>query len=81
MKILSHGRIEIHRKIIAMRIEVISSPNEAKKVQGNVLEIFIADWLKVQGYEIDTNVRVTGCELDLLCRNAVSGRTIYVERK
>lgn len=64
-----------------MRIEVICVSDEAKKAQGDALEIFVSKWLRVQGYAVERNVRMTGCELDLLCKNDVSGKRLYVECK
>ncbi len=37
--------------------------------------------MRIQGYQVIKQVRITGCELDLLCKHEVSGKSIYVECK
>ncbi len=64
-----------------MLIEVIANNDSPKKNQGDVLENFAAEWLKIYGYSIAKNVRKTASELDLLCNDTVSGKQIYVECK
>ena len=64
-----------------MLIEVIASSGCSKTDQGNILEDFAAEWLKIYGYEVTQNIKKTACELDLLCTNTVNGRQIYVECK
>ena len=64
-----------------MLIEVIARGGAPKIEQGNILENFAAEWLKSYDYVIVRNIRKTACELDLLCKNAVNGREIYVECK
>ena len=59
-----------------MIIEVIASNGCPKTDQGNILENFAAEWLKIYGYEVTQNIRKTACELDLLCNNTVNGRQI-----
>src|SRR5208337_5024186 len=51
------------------------------KEKGDLLEGVANDLLKAQSYEVATQVRLTACELDLLCEHKVSGKTIYVECK
>ena len=64
-----------------MRIEVIKNKDEAQKQQGDILENFIEELMDVLGYKVIRNVRFTSCELDLLCKNKVSEKEIYVECK
>lgn len=64
-----------------MHIEVIANSDSPKKNQGDVLENFAAEWLKIYGYSVTQNVRKTASELDLLCNDTVSGKQIYVECK
>lgn len=64
-----------------MNIEVICKEGEAKKSQGDALEAFVAKWIKSQGYVVHRNLRLTACEIDLLCKKEVSGQEVYVECK
>ena len=64
-----------------MLIEVIKSLEGAQNEQGNVLERTAVELLKIRGYKVQTQLRMTGVELDLLCHDDVSGKTIYVECK
>lgn len=64
-----------------MRIEVAAPQNASTKEKGDLLEQFASDLLKTQNYEVDTEVRVTASELDLLCKHRVNQRVIYVECK
>jgi hypothetical protein len=64
-----------------MNIEVATSTDATTKEKGDLLEQLAADFLKTQGYEIDTEVRVTASELDLLCKHKVNKRIVYVECK
>jgi len=65
-----------------MHIEVTASRDEPQQtVKGNLLEQLAEELLRVQGYTVSTQVRVTASELDLLCTHKVSGKQIYVECK
>jgi hypothetical protein len=64
-----------------MKIEVVIKAKAPNKEKGDLLEGVASDLLKAQSYEVTTQVRVTACELDLLCEHKVSGKTIYVECK
>jgi len=64
-----------------MKIEVTTKPDAIPKEKGDLLETLASDLLKAQSFSVTTQVRVTGCELDLLCEHTVSGKTIYVECK
>ena len=64
-----------------MQIEVASLPDIPAKAKGDLLERFAEDFLRTQSYEVETQVRVTAAELDLLCKHRVNGRTLYVECK
>ena len=64
-----------------MQIEVIKSQDGAQNEQGNVLENTAIELLRIRGYKVQTQLRMTGVELDLLCHDDVSGKTIYVECK
>ncbi len=64
-----------------MRIEVATLPDAAPKDKGDLLENISSDFLKMQNYEVETQVRVAASELDLLCRNRVNRKKIYVECK
>src|SRR6266436_6505922 len=62
-----------------MQIEVASTPNTPPKEKGDLLEKFAKDFLRTQNYEVETQVRVTAAELDLLCKHRVNGRTLFDE--
>jgi len=64
-----------------MRIEIATAPDQTNKEKGDLLERFAADFLRTQGYSVETQVRVTAAELDLLCTHRVSGRRLYAECK
>ncbi|MFT6901452.1 MAG: hypothetical protein ACJAXS_001643 [Colwellia sp.] len=64
-----------------MKIEVSCEKGEANKAKGDLFEHLSRDLLKAQNYEVIEEVRVTGSELDLLCKHNVSNKEIYVECK
>ena len=64
-----------------MKIEVTTKPDATPKEKGDLLETLARDLLRSQSFSVTNQVRVTGCELDLLCEHTVSGKTIYVECK
>lgn len=64
-----------------MQIEVATTPSSSTKDKGDLLESISEHVLKHQHYEVDTQVRKTACELDLICRHRVSTRTVYAECK
>ena len=64
-----------------MQIEVATFPESTTKEKGDLLEDIANDFLRMQNYEVDTEVRVVGSELDLLCKHRVTKKIIYVECK
>lgn len=64
-----------------MKIEVATKHDATPKEKGDLLETLASDLLRAQSFSVTTQVRVTACELDLLCEHTVSGKTIYVECK
>jgi len=64
-----------------MRIEVATAPNTPNKEKGDLLERVAGQVLKTQSYVVTEQVRVTGSELDLLCKHQVNNRKLYVECK
>lgn len=64
-----------------MQIEVLKSDNAANKDKGDLLEHLARHILQIRGYEVAEQLRVTGMEIDLLCREKVSEKEIYVECK
>lgn len=64
-----------------MHIEVATSRSQSSKDKGDLLENLAAELLRTQSYDVETEVRRTASELDLLCRHSVSNRQIYVECK
>ena len=65
----------------AMRIEVATAQTATTKQKGDLLESLAARLLRTQNYSVETEVRRTGSEVDLLCTHDVNGRRIYVECK
>lgn len=64
-----------------LKIEVACKETDSTKSKGDLLENLANDLLIAQGYEVIEEIRITGAELDLLCKHRVSGKTIYVECK
>lgn len=64
-----------------MIIEVACLDSDSTKDKGDLLEQLASNLLKAQGYTVINEIRVTGAELDLLCKHTVSGKEIYVECK
>ncbi len=63
------------------RIEVAASPESPTKEKGDLLERLAVQLLEIQNYEVTTQLRITGSELDLLCEHRVSRKAVYVECK
>src|SRR5215216_2889867 len=64
-----------------MEIEVAVPQEYTTKQRGDLLEELAADFMKVQGYQVEQEVRVTASELDLLCKHKINKRIVYVECK
>lgn len=64
-----------------MKIEIACRPEDSTKDKGSLLENLAADLLSAQSYKVIKEIRLTGAELDLLCKHEVSGKEIYVECK
>jgi Holliday junction resolvase-like predicted endonuclease len=64
-----------------MRIEIADVAGVPSKAKGDLFEAFAADLLRTQNYEVETQVRVTASELDLLCIHRVNQKRLYVECK
>jgi len=64
-----------------MLIEVLKRADAANKEKGDLLEKLAEDIMASRGYEVVSQLRVTGSELDLLCKDRVSGKEVYVECK
>lgn len=62
-------------------IEIAVLPTSTTTDKGNLLEGLAKDLLEAQNYAVETNVRITATELDLLCKNKINGKEIYVECK
>jgi hypothetical protein len=54
-----------------MQIEVIAQEGEPQKNKGDLLEALIRVFMLNQGYQVIKQVRLTGSELDLLCKHEV----------
>ena len=65
-----------------MRIEVAVTNGDSSKQRGDLLEDLSKKILEIQNYEVETQIRNTGMELDLLCKNRANhSKRIYVECK
>lgn len=64
-----------------MDIEVAVPQEYTTKQKGDLLEELVADFMKVQGYIVEREVRITASELDLLCKHKVTKKIVYVECK
>ncbi len=65
-----------------MRIEVAVTDGDSSKQRGDLLEDLSKKILEIQNYEVETQIRNTGMELDLLCKNRANhSKRIYVECK
>jgi len=64
-----------------MRIEVAGQLGDPQKTKGDLFETLSKDLLEALGYEVIEEIRITGAELDLLCKHKVNGRQVYVECK
>nr|WP_321509364.1 restriction endonuclease [uncultured Celeribacter sp.] len=64
-----------------MKIEVACRADDSTKAKGDLLESLATDLLSAQNFKVIEEIRVTGAELDLLCKHEVSGKEIYVECK
>ena len=65
-----------------MKIEVAVNSEDANKKKGDLLEKIAKDLLESHNYEVETEIRRTGMELDLLCKSRANpSKKIYVECK
>ena len=64
-----------------MKIEVALHKTSSTKERGDLLESLAGELLTAQSYEVIEEIRLTGVELDLLCKHKISGKEIYVECK
>jgi len=64
-----------------MNIEVATISGAPPKTKGDLFENLSRDLLEASGYEVVEEIRITGAELDLLCKHSVSEKVIYVECK
>ena len=52
-----------------MKIEVAVLENNTTKSKGDLLESLAKKLLESQNYEVEEEIRFTGMEIDLLCKN------------
>jgi hypothetical protein len=64
-----------------MSIEIATPTEASEKEKGDLLEKLSAEFMKTQGYDVETQIRITASELDLLCKHPVNRKTVYVECK
>ncbi|MEI6463064.1 MAG: restriction endonuclease, partial [bacterium] len=63
------------------QIKVACLKTDSTTFKGKILENLAEMLLKSQNYSVESTVRMTGVELDLLCKHNISGRQIYIECK
>lgn len=66
---------------MTIRIEVSASKDTNTTQKGRLLEQLGREVLESMQYEVIEEVRLTGMEVDLIAKNKVNGRKIYVECK
>ena len=65
-----------------MIIEVATNKNDPPKKKGDLLEKIAKNLFELQNYEVENEIRNTGIELDLLCKDkANASKKIYIECK
>ncbi|MER3384067.1 restriction endonuclease [Pectobacterium aroidearum] len=64
-----------------MKIEVAVDSSSTTKERGDLLEKISEKLLSAQSYNVIKEIRQTAVELDLLCKNKINGKEIYVECK
>ena len=64
-----------------MKIEVAVENNDSPKDRGDLLEGLIGKLLKIQSYDVISEIRLTGVELDLLAEHKYNKKQVYVECK
>lgn len=64
-----------------MKIEVAIKDGDSSKQRGDLLESLAKKLVEAQNYQVTTELRETGVELDLFCKNNANSKTIYVECK
>lgn len=64
-----------------MRIEVATAGTAPNKDKGDLLEQLAGEVLRTQNYAVETQIRITASELDLLCKHLVNQKKLYVECK
>lgn len=62
-------------------IEICAEEADSTTKKGQILESFSREFLETQGFEVQEEVRLTGMEIDLLCRDTATGETVLVECK
>lgn len=73
--------LQTEKWILLMKIEVALQKSSSTKERGDLLESLAEKLLSAQSYDVIKEIRLTGVELDLLCRHRISGKEIYVECK
>lgn len=62
-------------------IEVAAPKTASSTEKGRLLEAFAEEFLRTQGYDVESQIRVTAAELDLLCKHKMTDDRLYVECK
>lgn len=65
----------------SLRIEIAVGDTVSTTAQGNLLEQLICEVLGILQHRVESNVRITGMEVDLLAEHMMSKEKIYVECK
>jgi len=63
------------------KIEVATPEESTTKEKGDLLEKFVVKFLLSLNYELEQQIRLTAIELDILAKNKINNKTIYIECK
>lgn len=64
-----------------LNIEVCIKENQSSTDKGRILEKLAVDVLRIQQYDVQDTVRITGIEVDVLAKHRINNAQIYVECK
>ena len=62
-------------------VEICTEEKANSSEKGSVLENFVGRFLETQGQAVSEQVRITGMEVDLLCRDQDTSEITLVECK
>jgi len=66
---------------ISLSVEVAALPETSSSDRGSILEKFATTFLESQNYDVVSQVRLTGMEVDLLAKQKNTNELVFVECK